>query len=184
MRSTIKASDTTFGEFHRSASELYLIPSLQRPYSWDRKEIEKFWDDIIENEPNYYIGNIVAIASEGTTSRDQIIDGQQRLTTISLILVAIRNYIFDKKVRGFSEIENDIDDLLIKYRRGDKQVRLSFFDDKSKQIYEALVYKNNIDECSTNTQKKFIKNINFIKEKLKDYSPTCKLGEIKELMMK
>lgn len=184
MESSIKASDTTYGKFHISASESYLIPSLQRPLTWDKKEIEKFWDDVVENEQYYYIGNIVAIVSEGTTNRDQIIDGQQRLTTISLILIAIRDYISKNKARGFSEIEDIIDDLLIKYRREERQVRLSFFDDKSKRIYEALVYKEPLAGYDSNTQKKFIKNFIFIKEKLKDYSPKCKFNEIKDLLNK
>ena len=113
MISKIKAKDTIFSKFHKDASERYVIPTLQRPYSWDKKSVEKLWNDILENEQGYYIGSIVAVTEGGATGKDQIIDGQQRLTTLSLFFVALRDYIKLKKVRGFGDIEEEIDDILI-----------------------------------------------------------------------
>ncbi len=184
METKIKALDTTFGEFHKTASDAYFIPSLQRPYTWDKKEIEKFWDDILDNEPGYYIGSIVAIVDGGTISRDQIIDGQQRLTTLSLFLVGIRDYIQNKTSEEYKLIAEDLDNLLVKYGRDNKQIRLSFFDENSRKMYEALVFKNEMPSQPTNNQKKFIKNIKNVNDNIKKYSPKCRINEIRSLVDK
>jgi len=66
------------------------IPRFQRPYSWSIEEVESFWDDIIlEKAENYFIGSMVVYQTKKPYFG--IVDGQQRLTTITLILSAIRN---------------------------------------------------------------------------------------------
>jgi len=68
----------------------YKIPRFQRPYSWGEDEVNSFWNDVvIENTDNYFIGSMVVYQDEGTTFG--IVDGQQRLTTITLMLAAVRN---------------------------------------------------------------------------------------------
>ena len=68
----------------------YVIPRYQRAYAWEEKEIEQLIDDICDdNDPkrNYYIGSlIVARRKVGDGVEYEIIDGQQRLTTIYLLL--------------------------------------------------------------------------------------------------
>ena len=67
----------------------YRIPRFQRPYSWDRSNVEDFWKDaVVENEGQYFIGNFVAYDDKTAMG---IVDGQQRLTTITLLLCALRN---------------------------------------------------------------------------------------------
>jgi Uncharacterized conserved protein len=66
------------------------IPRFQRPYSWNNEEVESFWDDIIlEKTENYFIGSMVVYQTKKPYFG--IVDGQQRLTTITLILSAVRN---------------------------------------------------------------------------------------------
>jgi hypothetical protein len=68
----------------------FSIPRFQRPYSWDSEEVESFWDDIIlEKSDSYFIGSMVVYQTKKPYFG--IVDGQQRLTTITLILSAIRN---------------------------------------------------------------------------------------------
>jgi len=184
MISKIKAKDTIFSKFHKDASERYVIPTLQRPYSWDKKSVEKLWNDILENEQGYYIGSIVAVTEGGATGKDQIIDGQQRLTTLSLFFVALRDYIKLKKVRGFGDIEEEIDDILIKYRKDEHQTRLSFSEEKSMDIYQDLVNRKEIKDLNSNLQRKFLQNYSLIFEKIREFSPKCKISEIKDLFNK
>ena|SRR5256885_1848772 len=67
----------------------YRIPRFQRPYSWDRSNIEEFWSDaVVENEAQYFIGNFVVYDDKTAMG---VVDGQQRLTTITLLLCALRN---------------------------------------------------------------------------------------------
>lgn len=67
----------------------YRIPRFQRPYSWERVNVEEFWNDaIVENESDYFIGNFVVFVDKNALG---VVDGQQRLTTITLLLCALRN---------------------------------------------------------------------------------------------
>lgn len=84
--------DVNYSDLFKHSSR-QLIPSLQRPYTWDKKNIGKFLRDIIENDSPYFIGSLVFIDGGKTTSREEVIDGQQRITTISLILIALRDYL-------------------------------------------------------------------------------------------
>jgi uncharacterized protein with ParB-like and HNH nuclease domain len=85
----------------------YRIPRFQRPYSWDRSNIEEFWTDaIVENETHYFIGNFVVYDDKTAMG---VVDGQQRLTTITLLLCALRNA-FEKE--GFSNLAKGIHGLI------------------------------------------------------------------------
>ena len=66
------------------------IPHFQRPYAWTNRNIQDLWDSIISNDKEYFIGNIVAVKSTNENFLF-IVDGQQRLITISLLLSAIRD---------------------------------------------------------------------------------------------
>lgn len=70
-------------------SGFYVIPRFQRPYSWEKEHISDFWVDIIENQDNdYFIGSMVLYSHK---SEFMVVDGQQRLTTITILLCAIRD---------------------------------------------------------------------------------------------
>lgn len=85
----------------------YRIPRFQRPYSWDRTNIEEFWNDaVVENEAQYFIGNFVVYDDKTAMG---VVDGQQRLTTITLLLCALRNA-FAKE--GFSNLAKGIHGLI------------------------------------------------------------------------
>ena len=76
----------------------YLIPDYQRPYAWEETECQTLWDDLFafaipeddtslfKREDKYYLGPIVTFKNEG--GKQEIIDGQQRLTTLLLLLRA------------------------------------------------------------------------------------------------
>src|SRR3989304_2978529 len=83
-----------------SVNRKYLVPRFQREYSWTQEEIEEFWDDVsgqisqkqdgsISNE-EYFIGCIVLVG-EDTKFEHLIVDGQQRLTTLTIFLRALVN---------------------------------------------------------------------------------------------
>jgi uncharacterized protein with ParB-like and HNH nuclease domain len=72
---------------------LYKVPPHQRNFSWTLEEVKQFWDDIMEairdDRPEYFIGTVVVQENRETKSRI-IIDGQQRLATITMLLSGIR----------------------------------------------------------------------------------------------
>lgn len=72
------------------ASGYYRIPRFQRPYSWTRENIQDFWDDVVKDAPdNYFIGSMVTF--KDGNQRYGVVDGQQRLTTITILLAILRN---------------------------------------------------------------------------------------------
>jgi hypothetical protein len=64
------------------------VPRFQRDYSWDASNVEDLWDDVVESGSDYFIGSMV-IFEDGDDSG--LVDGQQRITTITMMLAAIRN---------------------------------------------------------------------------------------------
>ena len=66
----------------------YQVPRFQREYSWDPSNVEDFWEDVVESGSDYFIGSMVVYESGDAAG---LVDGQQRLTTITMMLAAIRN---------------------------------------------------------------------------------------------
>lgn len=87
----------TFEEFVGGGDKVFEIPLFQRNYSWDRDSCEQIFNDIMNayiRKENYYIGNFMFYKSSDTTPRFNkfiLIDGQQRITTLLLLLCAIRD---------------------------------------------------------------------------------------------
>ena len=93
-----------------SRSYRYIVPEYQRQYSWGEEQWQDFWRDLqsIEDERTHFLGSVVFV--ERDTDFDElnefeIVDGQQRLTTISILLCAIREY---HEQRGNEEIAESI----------------------------------------------------------------------------
>lgn len=104
------AEESNLLDFLKKATQ-FTIPIFQRTYSWGSEEVTQLWDDIIrtgknENIKSHFIGSIVYIFQEKNDIVFQsamVIDGQQRLTTISLLLEALARYVGeDEPIDGFS----------------------------------------------------------------------------------
>lgn len=68
----------------------YRIPRFQRPYSWTEENLEEFWTDtIVESGADYFIGAVIVV--ETGANRFDVVDGQQRLTTLTVLLAALRD---------------------------------------------------------------------------------------------
>ncbi len=71
------------------AGSYFFIPRFQRPYSWDDENISEFWEDLVNNTgENYFIGSMVVYRR--SKQLFGVVDGQQRLTTITIFLCALR----------------------------------------------------------------------------------------------
>lgn len=69
---------------------IFLIPRFQREYSWEPDHVSAFWTDILDNmNESYFIGAMVVYKKNRSTVA--VVDGQQRLTTITILLCAIRD---------------------------------------------------------------------------------------------
>ncbi len=122
----MKAGEATLLEFfEQNQTNQFVIPIYQRLYSWGKEQCEQLWDDIIKIGGNdkmngHFIGSILYVRVDDTHSSPLlIIDGQQRLTTITLLLIALRNHSSDEVKR--KEIESY---LINSNKDGDKKFRL------------------------------------------------------------
>ncbi len=114
-----------------------VIPIYQRVYSWEKEQCKELWDDIIkiggdDKMDGHFIGSILYVLDGFMHSNNAllIIDGQQRLTTITLLLIALRDYWSNKR----KEIEDDY--LINSGKDGDKKFRLILSDsDKDTLLY-------------------------------------------------
>lgn len=71
---------------------VYSIPRYQREYTWGKFQWERLFDDLMENETGYFLGSIICINQSQdalATQTLEVVDGQQRLTTISILLASI-----------------------------------------------------------------------------------------------
>ncbi len=127
-----------------------VIPIYQRVYSWEKEQCKELWDDIIkiggdDKMDGHFIGSILYVL-DGITHSDNtllIIDGQQRLTTITLLLTALRNHLIneDEFLEKFSHQKIQNDYLINSDKDGDKKFRLILSEsDKDTLLY--LIDKN------------------------------------------
>lgn len=95
----IKPYDKTIRDLLGSKRQ-FIIPRFQREYSWDKKNYQEFLDDMIGNliinngkisSSQYFLGTMLFIGNftEGTEQEIQVVDGQQRLTTITIMFSAL-----------------------------------------------------------------------------------------------
>lgn len=97
-------------------SYYYKIPRFQRPYSWDMENIADFWTDTIQDsEADYFIGSMVVFKVDDDNYG--VVDGQQRLTAITMILCALRDAF---KKEGVLNLANGIHKLIERPNIDDK----------------------------------------------------------------
>jgi uncharacterized protein with ParB-like and HNH nuclease domain/predicted transport protein len=98
----MKAIDCPFAKIINGTSQ-FIIPVFQRDYSWSEAECEQLWRDILQiasdpTDRGHFIGSVVYIStgdSSAAFTRWLMIDGQQRVTTLTLLLAALRDHIVE-----------------------------------------------------------------------------------------
>jgi uncharacterized protein with ParB-like and HNH nuclease domain len=88
----------------------YQVPIYQRDYSWDKDDWEDLWHDIVEipNEKTHYLGYLVLQSTKDGEESFWIIDGQQRLTTLSILALAITALLKKWESESIEPTENKI----------------------------------------------------------------------------
>lgn len=87
----------------------YDIPKYQREYTWGMSEWDALFDDLVDNSKGYFLGTIICVNKSISTfeeTRLSVIDGQQRLTSLTLLLLAIYKEL-EKHKDSFKETEAD-----------------------------------------------------------------------------
>lgn len=94
--------------FNLSDGVFYIVPPYQREYQWKKDNWNALFDDLDSHESGYFIGSIISVNRKSTQhkiSDIELVDGQQRLTTISLLLIAIYSILKNPESNDFSTVK-------------------------------------------------------------------------------
>lgn len=122
--------------------KIYDIPRYQREYTWNQRDWANLYDDITQNDAGYFLGSFIVVNGTVDSKRDtihyEVIDGQQRLTTLSLILAAVYACIMEHK--------DSIDDDMMLDDIRPLRNRLILKSDKSKTRVIPQVQNHNLED--------------------------------------
>jgi uncharacterized protein with ParB-like and HNH nuclease domain len=97
MEEPFKPLSLSIAELFGNKDALYKIPQYQRPYKWEDEQVDKLWDDIYDafenNEDNYFLGSVITAKPRDNekSAYVDVVDGQQRLTTLMILFCVIRD---------------------------------------------------------------------------------------------
>lgn len=102
----MKAEDANVVKFFNGDTQ-FIVPLYQRMYSWKEEQCKRLWDDIVfltkNNKNGHFIGSIVCVVEKTSisgTSKFLVIDGQQRLTTLTILLTALRDHLSAQGIKS------------------------------------------------------------------------------------
>ena len=162
-----------------NGSSQFIIPVFQRDYTWSDVQCAQLWNDIdrVAVRPageGHFLGSIVYFATEDSAAsftRWMLIDGQQRLTSLTLLLIALRNYIKETKWQGDEDgpTENRINAYFLKnvQEQGARQHKL-VLRRRDQATLQALVDEN---ELPPDASERIIENYEFFLERLEEADP-------------
>ncbi|WP_157197411.1 DUF262 domain-containing protein [Methanohalobium evestigatum] len=172
----MKAGEINLHKFLEGQKQ-FIVPIYQRTYSWNENHCQKLWEDIERllngQYQSHFLGSIVYINSDiyqiSTITKLHVIDGQQRLTTISLLLQALRE-----------AIKNNSDQVKGINSRKIKNYYLLNQDEEDELRYKLVLNRNDNDtyvnilennEIQNDYSPNIIKNYYFFKNKITEYAP-------------
>lgn len=155
-----------------NGNKQFLIPVYQRFYSWDIEQCKRLWNDIVEmykkRKSGHFVGSIVNIAEQAMAigvQKYMIIDGQQRMTTLTLLLIALRDYSISNPEDNSINKER-IDGMLLKnqFESGNERYKL-LLTEVDRDILISLVERKPIGE---NIKSRILDNYKYFSGKIAD----------------
>ena len=159
----MKAEETKFLKFLNSPKQL-VIPIYQRTYSWNLSECEQLWKDIIKvgkdkTISGHFVGSIVYVEKGlyqvSTLPKLLVIDGQQRLTTLSLIISALCDHIKENDLQAELNPEKLTNYYLLNpQEEGEEKYKL-ILTQNDKESYIKILEKISFDESSSKVKRNY-----------------------------
>lgn len=153
----MKANEKYLIRFLESSDTNFVIPVYQRNYDWKKDQCKQLYDDLVSmiknNYKTHFFGTIVSIYNDSARSREYlIIDGQQRITTISILLLAIYNLIDSGRLKSDSIIKEKIMNqyLINQYSNEECKIKLKPIKE-DRNAFEKLFSKDELIEESNIT---------------------------------
>jgi translation initiation factor 2 beta subunit (eIF-2beta)/eIF-5 len=177
MPETIKASEQNLNAVF-SDDYLFEIPVYQRPYAWDTEQVDDLLDDLLyamrrDGDEPYFLGSIVLI--KGDDAHSQVVDGQQRLTTLTMLLCVLREL-------ADGRVKIDLDRYIRQQGSviaGTKEVVRFSLRDLDRNFFYANVQSDggistlleNAPRTETDSQQRIFENVRYLHEKMSDLDP-------------
>jgi len=150
---------------HFLSDNFLKVPLYQRSFAWEKENVKELFNDITNSYPNeYFIGTIV-VTDKGDYL--EIVDGQQRIATISLFFIAVRDFL---KEIGEVEKANAIEgEFILKqsYRDEEKKQRLTL-NDVDNEFYVKALVRNGSASSSRASHDRLMNAYNFLKDHIEN----------------
>ena len=187
----MQAHDRTFREIIGNNNQ-FIVPVFQRDYKWSQEQWQRLWSDVNRPEPGspyagHFLGSFVQIDTGRTTSSLGswlVIDGQQRLATLTLLVAALRDHI---NATGWDAEEEDLtadllDDLFLKNRhgRGDAKYKLSLRRTDDATLH-TLVDGKDLATLEGNPSGQVADAYKFFRDRLRDCDPAAIYNSVASL---
>lgn len=171
----IKANPESVSEIF---DKIYVIPEYQRPYSWDEEKCEDLWNDVKgqyeeDKENEYFLGTMVLIKKDNVF---EVIDGQQRLTSLMLLLRALYDHHqfkgIERKMYIFDSLSDDVDKNKIK-------IESKVIEQNKEDLYKII----SEDGASLDSKNIFKLNYECLKEKIREWKKNNDLEDFTRFLL-
>ena len=190
----MKAEDVRLTELLEGPKQ-FIVPVFQRDYSWGTKHCLQLWKDIVRvgsdaNTKAHFVGSVVYVAAEETSAkitRWLLIDGQQRLTTVSLLLAALRNRVPAEEPESEHPVDDDglptrleLEDYYLRntHGKGDRRHKLHL----RRADQETMAAIVDAKECPAGASERIRENLEFFDEQLNNVDLELVYRGIKKLV--
>ena len=120
--------------FTTPRAAVFTVPEYQRGFEWGLKNFQDLWSDldrIGDRVDRHFLGNIILLHESDAADTVEIVDGQQRMATISLLVMAIRDC-------GLSEEYAQVDDIINAQPQKETKRRLRLYENEADSSFEAI----------------------------------------------
>lgn len=169
----MKASETSLRNLLEGTKQ-FQIPLFQRPYSWTEDKWDTLWEDLMklyndEVEGSYFLGAIVTQSIPGTAdgiSPYLVIDGQQRLITLTILLAAMRDHLITQKNK---ELAQELYSLYLtnQYKKNTEEFYKVLPTEDDRDTYQTILQDKKTKKEGQTKKDQIYASYNFFKKQLK-----------------
>ena len=151
----------------------FMIPSYQRDYSWEIEEVRELWEDlkVSLDEKSYFLGLIILTGKDDTNVMD-VVDGQQRLVTLSLLAKAMHNSAKNMERKALADRIESVLLHHLDYETDTKSPRITFSDPYDNSTFRSILNDEstkNLDVSGDSVSRRMIDSFESLSKWLDEY---------------
>ncbi len=177
IEAIFKPENQSIEQIFGNTDAFYQMPIYQRPYAWDKERVEQLWYDILEAyknnkenkeiDQNYFLGSVVLVKKlierkNKTKIVYEVVDGQQRLTTLTILFCTLRDLNLDLE----EEEESTISDSIKSLKGKEERLKLTTHLNNQALFEETII--NGIDFNSSKKDNRFLQTAHYFKRLIEE----------------